>query len=197
MALGFGYLPLSCRFDPSYQDQVSLSSRLVPSQTEIDSARPLAICAEKPGFQAVGEEGEGGTISTLLAELENITLGNLDFEENSKSTFKTHKLTLGIATGTSVHDFDVCVSSTLRTALLEGKGSEASILPALAQGAAEGTNFCMGLYAQGIPKEHCVVPVIAYNGLSMCFGATMLLDDTFPTFVPLSKTLDLMDEYDS
>ena len=35
--------------------------------------------------------------------------------------------------------------------------------------------------------------VIGANGLSVVFGAMIMLDKTFPTYVPLSKLLDLQD----
>lgn len=39
--------------------------------------------------------------------------------------------------------------------------------------------------------------VIANNGMSMCFGATIMLEGTFPTYIPLSKQLDLLDDYEN
>ena len=80
---------------------------------------------------------------------------------------------------------------------MECKGGEASVFPALAQGCVMSTNFCIKLLNEGIAREQCIIPVIANNGLTMVFGATILLADSFPTFIPLSKQLDLLDYYEN
>jgi hypothetical protein len=103
----------------------------------------------------------------------------------------SRELGVGIANGASVEDFHVCTSNGLYPAVMELKGSEASILPALAQAAVMATNFCMGLLAKGVPTDKCVVAVVACTGINMCFGVTYLLDVTFPTFLPISGILDL------
>jgi hypothetical protein len=51
--------------------------------------------------------------------------------------------------------------------------------------------------ASGVPIDSCTVSVIANTGMNMCFGATIMLGESFPTYVPLSKQLDLLDEYES
>lgn len=51
--------------------------------------------------------------------------------------------------------------------------------------------------ANGVPKQDYVVSVVANTGMNICFGATMMLDESFPTYVPLSKQLDLLDEHES
>jgi hypothetical protein len=47
-------------------------------------------------------------------------------------------------------------------------------------------------------KEGSVqVPVIASDGASIVFGATIILQPTFPTYVPISKHLDLSNSIES
>jgi hypothetical protein len=43
------------------------------------------------------------------------------------------------------------------------------------------------LYAQGLESSEVVVPVIACTGLCMVIGAVTLLEEYFPTYIPLSK----------
>jgi len=38
---------------------------------------------------------------------------------------------------------------------------------------------------------------VANTGVNICFGATILLDDSFPIYIPLSKQLDLLDDCES
>jgi hypothetical protein len=199
LPLGFGYLPMSCQFDPTFENQLSLSQRFVPSLVEINTARPAFLYAENPGFQPKpqGKESTCRAMWALMDTLADMSIGKIGFYENFKSTLKAHNLSLGIATEQSRHGFDINIDPDLLLALMEVKGSDVSILQVVSQAAAVATNFCIGLYNRGIPREHCIVPVVAYNGLSIFFGATILLDATFPTFVPLSKVLYLGVEYDS
>eukprot|EP01035_Chromulina_nebulosa_P032115 gene32115-42866_t len=50
-----------------------------------------------------------------------------------------------------------------------------------------------GLRNAGLSLEDCILPVVAFSGVTIIFGATILLQDSFPTFVPLSKQLDMID----
>jgi hypothetical protein len=75
----------------------------------------------------------------------------------------------------------------------ELKGSEGSILDAISQAAATASNNAMALLAKGVPTEECIVPVAGSTGLNMIFGVVIILAPSFPTFVPLSKNLDLED----
>jgi hypothetical protein len=115
---------------------------------------------------------------------------------NGQKKFASRGLRDGVAAPESYNDAHVHVNSRI-VAGLENKGSEASLLPAVAQSAVSATNYCIGLMASGIPIEDCVVAVVSNNGVSMCFGATILLHHSFPTYIPLSKQLDLLDDRDS
>ena len=199
LPLGFGYLPLSCQFDPTYQWDNSLSSRFIPDRTEIEIARPIFICGEGPGLQCIAEGASFGTMHALAQayDAKDMAIGRIKFVSNERSTFTKHKLSLGIASSGTYHDIDIRLPDNILVAICEGKGSDLSILQPAAQAATESTNLCLGLYNRGVPREHCIIPVIAYNGLSICFGATILLNDTFPTFVPTSRILSLLDEAES
>jgi serine/threonine protein kinase len=75
--------------------------------------------------------------------------------------------------------------------VIEHKGAEASALPAVSQAAVVATNFAMTLLKQGIPRREIIIPVIGHTGMSVVFGATIILEDSFPTYIPLSEHLSL------
>jgi hypothetical protein len=69
-----------------------------------------------------------------------------------------------------------------------------SILAAISQEAAvTGSNFAMNLLSKGLSSEQCVVPIIGNTGIIMAFGAVIILKGSFPTYIPISKKLDLLD----
>ena len=80
---------------------------------------------------------------------------------------------------------------------LGNKGADSSLLPAIAQSTTAVTNFCIGQLARGVPIDDFVVAVVSNTGVNICFGATILLQDSFPMYVPLSKQLYLLDDYES
>ena len=81
--------------------------------------------------------------------------------------------------------------------MIEVKGADGSILAAILEGTINGTNFAMHLYAAGVKSSEVVVPVIACTGLCMVIGAVKLLEESFPTYIPLSKRLDISDPIES
>ena len=197
LPLGFGYLPMLTRFDPTtvIRDQCDwLSTILVPTALEIAQAVPLRITGESPGFQSRGETEPNGVQALITAALNSRF--NETFVNNGQLDFKSRGLCLGIGKDTSYNDMHI-QHQTLYPAVLEIKGSEASVLPAVAQSAASATNFVLHMINSGVPREKCVVSVVASTGMNICFGATILLSDSFPTYVPLSKNLDLLDDSES
>jgi len=192
---GFGYLPMLTRFEPSYQVRPqfqTLTYNLVPNAEDVRNAPPLRISGELPGFQSRGETEAGGITEKTLSALQHFDC----FVGNGQKWFSSRGLSVGLAKDNSYNDIHVSFDG-LHILECENKGAESSLLPALAQSATSATNFCVSLMASGVPIEHCVVSVMANTGMNMCFGATIMLDESFPTYVPLSKQLDLLDEYES
>jgi hypothetical protein len=56
-----------------------------------------------------------------------------------------------------------------------------------------GTHFAFGLLNRGIPREKIIVPSYTYNGMLIQFGATIVLEPSFPVFWTISKVLDMSD----
>ena len=77
------------------------------------------------------------------------------------------------------------------------KGSEVSLLGAIAQAATTATNYFLAMMALGVPRMECVVSVASNNGMSMCFGATITLEDSSTTHIPLSKGFSLLDDLEN
>ena len=195
---GFGYLPLLTRFDPTLfirPETKTLTSLLVPSAEDIKKAQPLLISGERPAFQSIIGETEANGVHDMTMK----AFSRFNFVSNGQTQFRSHHgLGLGLVSPNSYNDSHVQENNNnLYVAELENKGAESSLLPAIAQSAASATNFCIGQLARGVPIDDCVVAVVSNTGVNICFGATILLQDSFPTYVPLSKQLDLLDDYES
>ena len=146
---------------------------------------------ERMGYQTWGETEQGG-VQKQFAAFEYLYSG---LEENGQKQLGTRNLAKGIAVGISYEDghhrFGDLYFSTL-----EHKGAETSVLSAFAQASVTATNFAMRLLDVGVPRADCIVPVFANTGLTFLVGATIVLDRTFPTCVPISKPLNLLDAVD-
>ena len=189
MANGLGYLPLGTAFDPTYHWTTSLTSMLIPSSEDVQKAGYLNISAQTPGYGSCKESD--GVVSMTMEALRESFKNN--FVENHHKSLKDKGLSVGIASETSFNDVEVELNG-LHLLEFENKGGEVSVMPGMAQAAATATNFCIGLRNAGIPFDKCIVPVVVNTGLSMCFAATILLDQSFPTCIPLSKSLDLLNQ---
>ena len=188
MPKGFGFLPTSVRFDPTYSEsENSLHYHLVPSPEEILQAPRLRLRGEKMGLQTWGESEPGG-IHKQFSAVESMYSG---LEDNGQKQLGTRGLVDGIAARTSYEDAHHCFGIYFLSDV-EFKGAESSALSAMAQGAVTATNIGMGLLAL-IPRSHIIIPVIGITGLSFVAGATIVLGESFPTFIPISKHLDLSD----
>jgi hypothetical protein len=186
---GFGYLPSLASFDPTHEDESPLYALLQPTQTEIDAAPRLRLCGEKEGLKSWGEAGGGG----VSAQLGFVAHHYAGLEGNGQNQLGSRELGKGIAGPTSYEDYHHYIGGNILS-VLENKGAEGSILAAISQAAVTGTNVAMALLSKGLPPALCVVPIIGNTGICMAFGAVIVLDDSFPTYIPVSKKLDLLDQ---
>jgi hypothetical protein len=184
---GFGYLPSSIRFDPTVdRDDSSLHCLLVPSTTSASTPPRLRIFGEKPCFQPCTETGAGG-----VTEQMGVFAAAYGLRVHGQKQFASRHLTFGVAGGASYEDMHFLQG--IEMGIVENKGAEGSISDAVLQGAVMGTNVAMRCLALGLPLERCVIPVVGCTGILMAFGAVIVLDGSFPSYVPLSKRLDLGD----
>jgi hypothetical protein len=188
---GFGYLPTFIRYDPIYFMNCSLHSLLVPSDDDITRAATIPLEGEKEYFSSWNETEAGG-VSAQFGEVAGI----YGFHANGQKQLRTRELEHGIAEGATYEDFHIRYRN-FYVAVMENKGAEGSILGAIMEGSATGTNFAMSLFASGFELSDIIVPVIANTGLCMVFGAIIMLNASFPTYVPISKRLDVSDPHES
>lgn len=191
MPFGFGYLPTFIRYDPTYFMRRSLHSILIPTASEIDTADSIPVEGERAHFATWGETEAGGITAQfgLVAEKYGLQM-------NGQKQLRTRGLSNGISADDSYEDLHTHYGN-MYTRVMENKGAEGSILAAIVEAASTGTNFAMGLYTKGFEASDVVIPIIATTGLCMVFGAVVLLDCSFPTFIPLSKRLDVSDPFES
>ena len=191
MPYGFGYLPTFIRYDPTHFMDRSLHSILIPTASEIDTADSIPVEGERAYFATWGETEAGG----ITAQFSNVAR-KYGLQMNGQKQLRTRGLSNGISSDDSYEDFHTYYGN-MYTTVMENKGAEGSILAAIVEAASTGTNFAMGLFTKGFEASHVVIPIIATTGLCMVFGAVVLLDHSFPTYIPLSKRLDVSDPYES
>lgn len=191
---GFGYLPLCTGFDPThYLGETSIYSLLVPSTEEIETAKMLRISGEKLMFKNWGEKEAGGVTTQTFNVLQR---DFKSFRDNGSTSFQSRGIHLGIVRASTMNDGILLIDGNF-ICELENKGAESSILVAIEQAAYSCTNVAIGLLAKGLSIESCIVPTVSNNGLTIVFGVTFILYPSFPTFVPISKQLDLLNELDN
>lgn len=169
----------------------------VPTSEDVCNAPRLRLYGEKLGLMTWGETEARGITSQLSNALSSVPF--LGIHANGQKTFTTRNLGTGIAEGRSYNDFHNSIGdsdSAVYTGVLENKGAEGSILGAVSQAVASSTNMQISLLQRGLPRERCVIPVVGNTGLCMVFGVSIVLYPSFPTFIPLSKRLDLSDPYE-
>jgi len=120
---------------------------------------------------------------------------NRGMQANGQIRLQSRNLGVGIVIGSSYEDFHGIAKGT-PSLILEVKGANGCVLEAVSQAAVTSSNMQIGLLNRGVPIEHCILPVIASNGLVMIFGVSFILSPSFPTYVPISKQLDLSDPYE-
>jgi hypothetical protein len=189
---GFGFLPTYIRFDPT---DGMLCTLLVPTPDEIEVAPRLEIFGEKMGLQSIKETVPNGIEDQFVKFFEKHW--KLGLKNNGRVQLKSKNLEDGIASSSSYEDCHHTFGNEAYLSVIEHKGSEASAFPAISQAAVTATNFAIGLLKRGVPRQSCIIPVIGHSGIAMVIGATIILEATFPTFIPLSKHLDLSDPYES
>lgn len=162
-------------------------SLLIPDSVATSDLPRLRLIGEKPGFNTWGETEAGG----ITAQFSSIA-SMFGLCMNGQCQLGTRKMAFGIANQNSYEDFHFS-SRGAYFGIMEDKGAEGSISAAIIEGATLATNFAMQLLALHLVPEKCVLPVIANTGLCMVFGATIILPPSFPTYIPLSKRLDLSD----
>jgi hypothetical protein len=185
-AKGFGFLPSSYHFDPTFQLRVW--SLLVPHAEDLASAaegegraKGLLVLGELGNLLYQGEDSTDGVRYMLNSFLQIPQLNSSGSQLNASG---------GIVSAASKPDF----LWTFRGAplgVLEVKGGSSSVLSALRQAAVTATNIAVNLLDRGHSAEEIVVPVAGSTGRLMQFGAVIVLDPSFPTFLPTSHILDL------
>ena len=186
---GFGFLPLCARFDPT--DSQIISSCLIPTQDDIIRADPchLGIWCEDNNLMPCSE----GSANGVQHQFDKSVLPHFDgMISNGRTTLKSKCLSTGVATELSYAD-NIWVLDKNIFGVVELKGTEASTSVAMREGAVYATNIAIGLLNHGLPFEKCIVPVVGCTGALIQFAATIILDKSFPTFVPISKIFDLAD----
>ena len=189
MPEGFGFLPTFTRFDPTHHNiEHSLHCCLVPTDEEVSQAPRLRLYGEKMGLQT-WRESEPGGVHQQFSAVEWMYRG---LEDNGQVWLGRRGLADGIAASTTYEDSHHRFGE-YHLSDFEHKGAESSVLPAVVQAAVTATNFAMKLLVDGVPYTECIIPVIGNSGLSFVAGAIIVLDESFPTYIPISKHLDLSD----
>jgi hypothetical protein len=179
-AYGFGFLPSSYLFDPTFGLRVW--SRLVPTDVCLPGqAKGLLVLGEHGNLLYQGEDSSDGVRTMLDLYLR---IPQLD---SSKSPLNTRG---GIANAASKPDY-LWIFDGTPLGVLEVKGGSSSVLSALRQAAVTATNIAVNLLERGHSADEIVVPVAGSTGRVMQFGAVIVLEPSFPTFLPTSHILDL------
>lgn len=84
-----------------------------------------------------------------------------------------------------------------KTGLAEIKGGEHSLAGAKREVSVYGSTVSMDQRASGIAAKDIIVPEVVYNGQSMQFCATFMLETALPVFMTVSKQFDLDDPDDN
>ena len=189
-AHGFGFLPSSYHFDPTFQLRVW--SLLVPNEEDLFSvaeerAKGLVVLGELGNLLYQGEDSTDGVRPMLDSFLQVPQLSSSGSQLNVGG---------GIVNATSKPDFLWTVHGS-PLGVLEVKGGSSSVLSALRQAAVTATNIAVNLLDRGHSAEEIVVPVAGSTGRLMQFGAVIVLDPSFPTFLPTSHILDLARDGDN
>ena len=168
----------------------TVRSVLCPNQSDIDNfSEDMPLIGELMEMISRGETGIGGVNQTF-----NLSCSSLftNIISNGTSTLSDHSLNVGLATERSQCDFIYAKERKL-FGFIELKGGLQSPLEGMRQSAMYGTHFAIGLLNCGVHRKKVIVPSCMYNGMLMQFGATILLEPSFPVFWTTSKVLDMAD----
>lgn len=197
----FGHLPLSARFDPTCCDEslftTPLFTALVPTDSEIRNAPELVIRGTKPSFISWGEEVEDGVMQFIIPSLFKSSPEFEGWRLHGRTTFETCGMALGFATSNSYPDIQISFRQNILVGIGEVKGQECGIPPAVLQASVAASHVALRLVALGLAASSFYVPVMSTTGLLMQFGATVVLSPSFPVYIPISKTFDMLDSDDA
>jgi hypothetical protein len=177
---GMLFLPLLAQFGREHYQMFN------PTPEQIACAPLIDMYGERPGLLAWGED-EGLGIKCQVTRCMD-RFGVQPFGTCLKLT--DQDLTYGIVNPGSKGDHWFKWKGYLLGSF-ENKGAGGSILAAMAQAAATGSNMAMALLRKGVPIESIIIPVVANTGITMLFGVVTLLHPSSPAFTPVSKILDL------
>ncbi len=186
---GFGYLPLTTRYFP-HSDK-NIYELLVPTTEEkLHNAPLFRIYGEKEELMCRGETEAGGITRQFAEAIATMGLSGCIFD-NGQKQLSSRGLGAGIVNGNSYEDFHL--GSSIELGDLEIKGPDHCILMAIKQSLLTVSNFQLNALNKGLSREACIMPVIGCTGLIIVFGVSFVLSPSFPTYLPISKQLDLSD----
>jgi serine/threonine protein kinase len=174
----FGYLPMCARFDPTHGCRVH--KLLVPVDGESTDLPPFPVCGEN--VQLVGW-GENQNVGPVMK----------DFFATTTDMQAEHTLQKGLGIGRGAMDKVWVIGNAAYAGDAEGKGGESSLAAAFRQAAIYTSSMAMERFVAGVAAADVVIPIIAYNGTSIQFGATILLPPCFPVAMVVSQMLDIGD----
>jgi hypothetical protein len=140
---------------------------------------------------------EGGSETKVVDLILQLMLGRLaklfDTDEIScvKQTTSNNYMCKG---SNPEHTFTFCISFNNReipVLATETKGFEASSRNCFVQLIAAGGDSALNLVHLGWDVQDAVIPLIAFTGIGIQFGAVYLLDSHFPVMTMLSDSLDI------
>ena len=211
--LGFGYLPTSLRVDamvrlpPQHVAPSSSSSDAIAEDSSFEFPKVSSVLCptENDIADVTGDMPLCGELMDMLARGENDTCGVDEIVSSSPSIFVSTRngsrtlaslgLEVGLATRTSQCDH-VLYRDLVPQAFFELKGGNVPILLGTRQSAVYGSNFAMSHLKRGISRQQIIVPSYSYNGMLIQFGATVILEPSFPVYWSISKVLDMSDAND-
>ena len=169
----------------------TVRSVLCPTESDLrDVSVNLPFIGELMEMISRGEKGPSGVKQTF-----NLSGSSLftPMDDNGATTLNELNLSVGIATKGSQCD-QIYAQEKTCFGFIELKGGLSSTLGGSRQSAMYGTHFAIGLLNRGINRKRVIVPSCTYTGMLMQFGATILLEPSFPVYVTTSKALDMTDK---
>ena len=190
---GFGFLLLCTYFRPGYFEGRGLY-KLIPTDEDIRDAPQISeLYGEQLPLRSWQESVNGGVQDQMDVLAKTGRFPGLKAHPQL-AAFSARGLHGGIASMGSKEDNTISMGGFF-LGCIENKG-DGDVVAAISQSAIGATNYAMSLLSHGISREKCIVPVIGHCATIMHFGVTAILDDSFPTYIPLSKQLDMLNPTD-
>lgn len=181
---GVGVMPEGCDFDPT---EARILDALRPTEKYAGDDNGL-YCGETDTLPR-GEVGTGGTQEVLLKSLLRLKLRSTVRDEVSLK--ESNCSAGGLITPNSRMDFVFELNNVVYAIVAEAKKGEIALINAKQRACGQAARIALRHFELGIPRDQIVVPLALYNGSTMSFGATIMLEPTFPAYFPLSKGFDL------